>query len=215
LYIIYYKFVGYILLEKELMRKIWILILVIFATILSSQTFWYLESKVYCNLENKNVTIFMKNEEWTVKCQTYLDTIYQLALKKYNEISAIRSYIEQWDDVYYWKNILEEKKSEFLQLVNYRAQIKTAIDKFESALFDKYYDTLQAPMQIYYADLESQYYTLVNQDASLRKANQSLKLAQLEQQMWNVNHILNAKNLDDIMQVVSSYIYLKKQIEWK
>jgi hypothetical protein len=26
---------------------------------------------------------------------------------------------------------------------------------------------------------------------------------------------LNAKNLDDIMQVVSSYIYLKKQIEWK
>jgi hypothetical protein len=115
--------------------------------------------------------------------------------------------------VYYWKNILEEKKSEFLQLVNYRAQIKTAIDKFESALFDKYYDTLQAPMQIYYADLESQYYTLVNQDALLRKANQSLKLAQLEQQMWNVNHILNAKNLDDIMQVVSSYIYLKKQIE--
>jgi hypothetical protein len=26
---------------------------------------------------------------------------------------------------------------------------------------------------------------------------------------------LNAKNLDDIMGVVSSYIYLKKQIEWK
>jgi hypothetical protein len=26
---------------------------------------------------------------------------------------------------------------------------------------------------------------------------------------------LNAKNLDDIMSVVSSYIYLKNQIEWK
>jgi hypothetical protein len=26
---------------------------------------------------------------------------------------------------------------------------------------------------------------------------------------------LEAKNLDDIMNVVSSYIYLKKQIEWK
>ena len=103
MYIIYYKFIEYILLEKELMRKIWILMLVIFATILSSQTFWYLESKVYCNLENKNVTIFMKNEGWTVKCQNYLDTIYQLALKKYNEISAIRSYIDDGDDVYYWK----------------------------------------------------------------------------------------------------------------
>ena len=72
--------------------------LIVFVTLLSGQAFWYLENKVYCNLENKNVTIFMKNEEWTVKCQTYLDTIYQLALKKYNEISAIRSYIEQGDD---------------------------------------------------------------------------------------------------------------------
>jgi hypothetical protein len=26
---------------------------------------------------------------------------------------------------------------------------------------------------------------------------------------------LNAKNLDDIMEVLSSYIYLKNQIEWK
>jgi len=197
------------------MRKIWILILLAFTTISSSQTFWYLENKVYCNFENKNVTIFMKNEEWTVKCQTYLDTIYQLALKKYNEISAIRSYIEQGDDVYYWKKILEDKKAEFLQLVNYRTQIKTAIDKFESALFDKYYDILYEPMQAYYSDLQSQYDILANQDVLLRKSDHSLKLAQLEQQMWNVNHVLNAKNLDDIMEVMSSYIYLKKQIEWR
>jgi len=197
------------------MRKIWILILLAFTTISSSQTFWYLENKVYCHFENKNVTIFMKNEEWTVKCQTYLDTIYQLALKKYNEISAIRSYIEQGDDVYYWKKILEDKKVEFLQLVNYRTQIKTAIDKFESALFDKYYDILYEPMQAYYSDLQSQYDTLANQDVLLRKSDHSLKLAQLEQQMWNVNHVLNAKNLDDIMEVMSSYIYLKKQIEWR
>ena len=197
------------------MRKIWILMLVVFATLLFSQTFWYLESRVFCNLENKNVTIFIKNEEWTVKCQNYLDTIYQLALKKYNEILAIRSYIQQGDDVYYRKKILEDKNAELLQLVNYRTQIKTAIDKFESALFDKYYNSLQKPMHIYYSDLEAQYYLLANQDYLLREPNHPLKLAQLEQQMWNVNHILNAKNLDEIMEVLSSYIYLKKQIEWK
>ena len=196
------------------MRKIWILMLVVFVTLLSGQTFWYLENKVYCNLENKNVTIFMKNEEWTVRCQTYLDTVYQLALKKYNEILSIRSYIEQWDDVYYWKEILEEKNSEFLQLVNYRTQIKTAIDKFELALFNKYYDILQKPMQTYYSDLETQYYILINQNVSLRKFDHSIRVSQLEQQMWNVNHILNAKDLDDIMEVVSSYIYLKRNIQW-
>ena len=197
------------------MRKFWILTLVLFATLLFSQTFWYLENKVYCNLENKNVTIFMKNEEWTVKCQNYLDTIYQLALKKYNEISAIRSYIQQGDDVYYWKNVLNDKNEEFLQLVNYRAQIKTAMDKFESALFDKYYNILQKPMQTYYSELEAQYYLLSNKDVSSKESDHSLKLAQLEQQMWNVNHILIAKSLDDIMDVISSYIYLKRQIEWR
>lgn len=157
----------------------------------------------------------MKSGEWREKCHAYLDTIYQLALKKYNEISIIRSYIEQWEDAYYWKKILEEKKSEFLSLVNYRTQIKTAITKFESALFDKYCDILEDPMKRYYSELESQHYKLVNQDTSLRKNDYSLKLVQLEQQMRNVNHILNAENLDDIMEVVSSYIYLKKQIEWK
>ena len=192
-----------------------VFMLVVFMAWLSSQTFWYLENKVYCNLENKNVTIFTRNGGWDVRCKTYLDTIYQLALKKYNEMSAIRSYIDQGDDVYYWKEVLEEKKSELLQLVNYRTQIKTAIDKFESALFDNYYSLLQEPMQAYYSKLELQYYVLANQDISLRKSDHFLNLAQLEQQMWNVNHILNAKNLDDIMSVVSSYIYLKNQIEWK
>lgn len=188
---------------------------VVFMTLLFSQTFWYLERVVYCDLEDKNVTIFMKNSGWLTKCQVYLDTIYQLAIKKYNEILVIRSYIEQGDDVYYWKDVLEDKKSEFLQLVNYRTQIKIAVDKFESALFNKYYDMLQEPMLIYYSELEKQYGLLAIQDASLRESDYSLKLAQIEQQMWNVNHILNADKLDDIMDVLSSYIYLKKQIEWR
>jgi hypothetical protein len=141
-----------------------------------------------------------------------MDTIYQLALKKYSEISTVRSYIEQGDDVYYWKGVLDDKKSEFIQLVNYRTQIKTAVDKFELALFDKYYSLLQKPLKVYYSDLETQYYILVNQTSS-KTSKTSLKIAQLEQQMWNVNHILSAKNMDDIMEVASSYIYLKKQIE--
>jgi hypothetical protein len=67
-------------------------------------------------------------------------------------------------------------------------------------------------MQNYYSDLETQYYILVNQSKK-DVSEDSLEIAQLEQQMWNVSHILDAKNLDDIMEVVPSYIYLKKQIE--
>ena len=141
-----------------------------------------------------------------------MNTIYQLALKKYDEVSAVRSYIAQGDDVYYWKEVLEKKKSEFIQLVNYRAQIEMAVNEFELALFDKYYNLLQKPLKTYYSELEMQYHVLVSENLS-KKTESVLKIAQLEQQMWNVNHILMAKNMDDIMEVVSSYIYLKKQIE--
>lgn len=197
------------------MRKLGIFVLLVFMTLLSSQTFWYFENKAYCSFEDKNVTISIKKVEWSARCGVYMDTIYQLALKKYSEISTIRSYIIQGEDVYYWKWILDEKNSEFLQLVNYRTQIKTAVDKFESALFDKYYNLLQKPMQAYYSDLEVQYYVLVNQSSSMKTSDYSLKLAQLEQQMWNVDHILKAEKLDHIMEVLSSYIYLRREIEWK
>lgn len=197
------------------MRKIWIFMLVVIMTLLSSQSFWYFEKKVYCSFERGNVTIFLKNEGWMVKCQWYLDTIYQLALKKYNEISAIRSYIDQWEDVYYRKEILEEKNAEFLQLVNYRTQVKKAVDKFEAALFDKYYGLLEWTMRTYYSDLETQYYILINQEVQARPSNYSIVMAEIEQQMWNVSHILNAKTLDEIMEVVPTYLYLKNKLAWR
>jgi len=190
------------------------LMLLVYVSLVYSQAFWYFENKVYCDFENNDVTISIKKSEWVDRCEIYMNTIYHLALKKYDEVSAVRSYIAQGDDVYYWKEVLEKKKSEFIQLVNYRAQIEMAVNGFELALFDKYYNLLQKPLKTYYSELEMQYHVLVSENLS-KKTESVLKIAQLEQQMWNVNHILVAKNMDDIMEVVSSYIYLKKQIEWK
>ena len=193
------------------MRKLWVFVLWIIVISWFTNCFWYYEDKVYCNIEGENITIFLKKNAWMLTCKTYMDTVYQLALKKYNEIMTINYYIEQWEDVYYRKNILEKEKMDFLQLVNYRTQIKMVVDEFESVLFEKYYRILQKPMKVYYSDLETMYYILVNQKSS---SNMALRIAQIEQQMWNVSRILEAKNLGDIMNVVSSYIYLKKQLEW-
>lgn len=196
------------------MRKIWILTLVVFVTILSSQTFWFFENKVYCDFSNGNVTVFLKDEGWKIKCQTYLDSIYQLALKKYNEISTIRSYIKEWWDTYYWRDILEQKKSEFVQLVNYRVQIKTALDKFESVLFDRYYGILEWPMREYYVELDEEYNKIVSNNGGIVDSYNP-RLKNIEQQMWNVSRILNAEKLDEIIEVCSSYIYIKNRLEWK
>ncbi len=183
-----------------------------------SQTFWYFEKTAYCKFDNWNVTVFMKKEDWLSKCQIYLDTVYQLAVQKYNEIKWIRTYIAQWDDVRYRKWVLEEKQSELLKLVNYRVQILWVVSEFESEFFGKYSVALKKSMELYYSDLETQYYILINQNeqsGNSRPVGYESKISNLEQQMWNVNHVLNAKKLDDIMEVIPTYIYLKKQIEWR
>lgn len=191
------------------------MILLTFVTLWFSQSFWYFEDRLFCNINQQNVTIFLKNQEWTTKCQVYLDTIYQLAVQKYKEVALIREYISEGDDVFYWKWVLEQKKSELSQLINYRIQIKNAMSKFEDALFVRYYNMIKRDMELYYSDIETQYYILLNTEQSKRKSDYSLVLAQYEQQMWNVSHILNAENMDQLMEVVSSYLYLKAQLVWK
>ena len=86
------------------------------------------------------------------------------------------------------------------------------MSKFEDALFVRYYNMIKRDMELYYSDIETQYYILLNTEQSKRKPDYSLVLAQYEQQMWNVSHILNAENMDQLMEVVSSYLYLKAQL---
>ncbi len=191
------------------------MILAIIVTLWFSQSFWYFEGRLFCNIDQQNVTIFFKNQEWTTSCQKYLDTIYQLAVQKYEEVSLIREYISQWEDLYYWRWVLEEKKLELSQLINYRIQIKNAMTKFEDALFDRYYNLIKRDMELYYSDIETQYYILINTDKSLRKSDYLSMVEKCEQQMRNVSHILNAENMDQMMEMVSSYLYLKKQLQWK
>ena len=196
------------------MKRFFVFILWVILIWWFGSTFWYFENKVYCNIKDNNVTISLMNYSWTLKCKVYIDVIQQNALKKYDEIMAINSYIAQWEDVYYWKNVLESKKSDFIQLVNYRSQIISVVNRFESVLFNRYYDSLQKDMRIYYSDLEVQYYSFINQDTQVKWSKKELMISQLKQQIENVSAIIKAESLDDIMKIVPSYIYLKKQIEW-
>lgn len=97
-------------------------------------------------------------------------------------------------------------------MINYRIQIKNAMARFEDALFERYYNMIKGDMELYYSDIEIQYYALINTEPSKRKGNYSLVIAELEQQMWNVSHMLEAENMDQMMEPVDSYLYLKKQL---
>lgn len=192
---------------------IWIIVVMMWF----SGTFWFFEKTAYCELENGNVTVYMKKEKWLSKCQVYLDAINQLSQQKYNDILLIRQYM-QWDDTRYRKWVLETKQKEFLKLINYKVQIMSFINEFETVFFEQYKVLLQKEMKLYYSDLEMEYYILINQNTWWNywgiNAIQN-RITNLEQQMWTVDHILNAEKLDDVMEVAQNYIYLKKVLEWK
>lgn len=177
--------------------------------------FWYFEDKLYCDFERDSLTLVVNANDGHVKCKTYLDAIQKKSKEKYKEITLIRDYISQWEDLYYWKPLLTEREDEFLRLVNYREQIKWAINRFESDFYEKYYVILERPMRMYYSDLEMQHYSLINDKESHGSAEYWKKVSDLEQQMRNVSHILESKTLDDIIKLLPTYIYQKSVLEWK
>lgn len=200
------------------MKKFWLFIAIYYFTLWMSQTFWYLEKTAFCHIENQNISIFFKEQDWTKKCKIYLDTVRQLSLERYNEVILIQKYISQWDDILYRKRILKEKESELLQLINLKFQIESYIKSFENTFFDKYKTIVKSYMESYYLDLETQYYILINQKISWNKhdtESHSLKISEIEQQMKNVSNILNSKSLDEMFDIFPNYIYLKQKLLWK
>ena len=55
-------------------------------------------------------------------------------------------------------------------------------------------------MKVYYSDLEMQYYILINQTSPRDSLSNALMIAQMEQQLRNVSHIIEAKTLHDIVE---------------
>ena len=197
------------------MNKLKLFWIMVVSVSLSWMCFWYFEDKVYCDFDKNNLVLDVKWWESQIKCKTYLDVIQKKSKEKYSEITLIRDYISQGEDLYYWKPLLEEREDEFLRLINYRDQIKWAINRFESDFYEKYYVILEKPMRMYYSDLEMQYYSLINDKESHGSAEYWKKIVDLEQQMWNVSHILWAKTLDEIIKLLPTYIYQKSVLEWK
>jgi hypothetical protein len=63
--------------------------------VLPSQTFGYLEDKIYCEIKGEQLTLYVKKEEGLNKCDTYLQAIQQLARAKYDEVLLVLDYINQ------------------------------------------------------------------------------------------------------------------------
>jgi hypothetical protein len=172
----------------------------------------YLEDKMYCNFEQEQLTLYVKKEEGLQKCETYLQSLEQLTKEKYDEVLLILYYINQGDDVAYWKEILEITKKDFLKFLRYRTMIIEMIQSFEEKFFIKYQSTLAQELTPYLEILQSHYLPLA-QVASPENKKLFIISQQVQQQIVTITTILHASSLDEIIQLIPAYLYLKQELE--
>ena len=144
----------------------------------------------------------------------YIDAIQQLAKEKYDEVLLVLNYINQGNDTDYWKGVFEIKKQEFLKLVRYRTTILTMIQEFEQKFFIKYQASLREILEPYLRNLLSRQATLDEQYLTVMPNEQaSITYQQIVQQIVIIQIIFNATTLDEIINQIPAYLYLKQVLE--
>jgi len=180
------------------------------------QTFAYLEDKVYCIIEGEQLTIYVKKEEGSHKCAVYIEAVQQLAREKYDEVLLVITYINLGRDTAYRKEVFELKKEEFLKLVKYRTTILTMIQEFEYKFFVKYQESLLQTLTPYLQALVTIQTALEQEHQTVFHNEQTrIQYQQITQQILIIQTMFDATTLDEIIDQIPAYLYLKQALEWK
>jgi hypothetical protein len=174
--------------------------------------FGYLEDKVYCQIQGEQLTLYVKKEAEIEKCSTSIAVLDQLARTKYDEVLLVLDYINQGENTRYWKEVFEIQKQEFLKILNYKSKIQKAITSFEEKFFLKYQDALYQELSPYLTTLKEREGKL--QSVLQQKEHPELrkKYEQISQQIITLERIFSGSSLDEIIEQIPSYLYLKEQI---
>lgn len=191
-------------------RIVWFLFLPLWV----GAVFGYLEDKIYCQVQGEHLTLYVKKEELSDKCETTIRALEQMAKNKYDEIVLVLDYISQEDNSWYRKDVFEIKKQEFLKILNYKNKIQNAIISFEDKFFLKYKEALSTELSPYLSILREQQtlfasFLQLKEHYSIRE-----KYQQISQQISTLEHIFSASSLDEIMIQIPTYLYLKDLISW-
>ena len=198
------------------MRKIFFIISIAVMSglpLFRSQTFSYLEDKMYCKVEGEQLTLYVKKEEGLNKCDVYINAIQQLAREKYDEVLLVIHYINQGNDVIYRKEIFELKKQEFLRLVKYRTTILTMIQEFEQKFLVKYQESLRQTLTPYLQTLLAVEVTFDQNPTSSSDEQVRIVHQQIAQQIIVIQTMFTAATLDEIINQIPAYLYLTQALE--
>lgn len=197
--------------SKKLISALFIL----FGLFLSGYSFAYMEDKLYCNLKSSAVLISLQKSDG-YKCNVYITEVEKMMKKTYNDIQIIKKYLDKKQDISFWKPIKEKKEWEFNKLTNMRYLIVDKMTEFESNLLTKYKGYFKKKNLVYQMKIESSFSKIVSLSWTIHYTETVKKMTNLfDMQIGIMQKIDEAKDFNELMKFISSYVYLRQQIEWK
>lgn len=196
-------------------KKIISVLFISLGLFVSSYSFGYMEDKLYCNLKSNGVLISLGKTDG-YKCNVYITEIEKMMKRNYNDIQTIDKYINKKQDVEYRRPLKRKKEDEFKKLENMRYLIKEKMLEFENNLLAKYKEYFKKKNSVYQMKIESSFSKIVTLSWTVHDTDIVKKMTNLfDMQIAIMQKIDEAKDFNDLMKFISSYVYLRQQIEWK
>lgn len=196
-------------------KKIISVLFILFGLFLSSYSFAYMEDKLFCNLKSNGVLISLQKSDG-YKCNIYVLEIEKMMKRTYNDIQTINKFIEKKQDVEYRRPLKRKKEDEFKKLENMRYVIKQKMLEFENNLLAKYKEYFKKKNSAYQMKIESSFSKIVVLSWTIHDTPTVKRMTYLfDMQIAIMQKIEEAKDFNELMKLISSYVYFRQQIEWK
>jgi len=178
----------------------------------SSSTFAFLENKLYCDVANNYVKIFLsKNDLYS--CQNYLSTLDATLVLIRRDMLNVQKYLDAGTNSIYWQSVYDNLEYRFDSFQVIRANILYRVLEFEDNLFVILKKLLVNKLFVYKSDLIMKL-TAFEKVPHLSDS-QILLRDDLQKQMNVIIWISDSENLENLFSYLPWYFYIRKQIVWK
>ena len=174
------------------------------------------QDRLYCNVTDNSVSVYLMKEEWMLKCKDFISVLNDYLTEEYNVLIQVMINRNRWDDYEYWNNLYEVKKSKFLNLFLQRKSIQNAMNDFESDFLLKSQEFLE-PSLLERKQVTEIQLLAVNKVLLDSAWNKEVKKAKetLEEKISVIDKMLLSQNMNEFIVYFSRYLTLFGYTSWK
>ena len=169
--------------------------------------------RLYCQLGETSVRVYLLQEEETFKCTEYRRLLDSYLRREYSSIMQVIANMNRGDDVEYRRALYEEKKQLFFKLFSQIKLIENAVSDFQSNLLVRSQefirDELTKKRQEFVSMKEDYEQQLLQSPYSTFLPK---KIAQLKDIEGLIERLLTTKEMDIFVRDLGQYLTLSMQI---